>query len=158
MRLTSPALLASLAVFGTALAGCYSLSPLRGAEPRLGSQVAFDVNDTGRVALGGTMGPQIMQIEGQLVEKDSGGYVLSVSTVRLVGGGYQVWSGERVRLDSRFLGPAYQRRLSLSRTLGMGVVGAGGIAAFVAGFSWATGGNDPHPLPGDSSNTSVGRP
>lgn len=143
---------------GAALVGCYSLSPLRGAEPQVGRQVAFDINDTGRVVLGGTVGPQITQIEGQLVEKDSAGYVLAVSAIRLIGGGQQVWAGERVRLDSRFVGSAYERRFSPGRTIGLGVIGAGGIAAFVAGFSWATGGNDPFPMPGDTVETSVGRP
>jgi hypothetical protein len=158
MRVTFPVRWLLVAAVGAALAGCYSLSPLRGAEPQVGGQVAFDVNDSGRVALGGTMGPQIAQIEGRVIEKDSTGYLLAVSNVRLVSGGQQVWSGEQVRLDSRFLGPAYQRRLSLGRTIGFGLVGAGGIAAFVAGFSWVTGGNDPFPRPGDSVDVRVGRP
>lgn len=153
-----PGRLVGLAVFGTVLVGCYTLRPLRGAEPELGTRVAFDVNDTGRVALGGTMGPQIAQVEGQLIDKDSAGYLLAVSSIRLLQGGEQVWSGEQVRVDSRYVGTAYGRRFSLGRTIGLGVVGAGGIAAFVATLSLITSGSDPFPRPGDSVDVRFGRP
>jgi hypothetical protein len=140
------------------LVGCYTLRPLGGAEPELGTRVAFDVNDTGRVALGGTMGPQIAQVEGQLIDKDSAGYLLAVSSIRLLQGGEQVWTGERVHLDSRYVGSAYGRRFSLGRTIGLSVVGAGGIAAFVATVSLVTGGSDPKGGPGDSVDVRFGRP
>jgi hypothetical protein len=35
--------------------------------PAVGEKVAFDVNDAGRVALGGSLGPEIAQIEGRVV-------------------------------------------------------------------------------------------
>lgn len=158
MILRYPRRFAGVLIGGAVLAGCYSLSPLRGAEPEVGTQVAFDVTDTGRVVLGGSMGPQIAQVEGRLLEKDTTGYLVSVSNVRLIQGGGQVWAGEQIRLNPRFIGSAYARRFSLSRTLGLSAIGAGGIAAFVAGFSWVSGGADAQPPPGDSSNTRVGRP
>jgi hypothetical protein len=150
--------IAGVLILGAVLAGCYALSPLKGAEPQVGKKVAFDVNDTGRVALGGTMGPQIAQVEGQLLEKDSTGYLLAVSQIRTIQGGQQVWSGEQVRVNSRFVGSAYERKFSLGRTIGLGAVGAGGVALFVAGFSWATGGADPIQPPSDTGNTKRGRP
>jgi hypothetical protein len=154
----SPGRLVGLALVGTILVGCYTLRPMRGAQPQVGTRVAFDLNDAGRVALGGSMGPQIAQVEGQLIDQDSTGFLLAVSTIRLLQGGEQVWAGEQVRLDSRYLGSAYARRFSLGRTIGLGVIGAGGIAAFVAGFSWVTGGSDPGQTPGDSSDIRLGRP
>ena len=150
--------IAGALLLGVGVVGCYSLQPMRGAEPQVGTKVAFDVNDSGRVALGGTMGPQIAQVEGQLLEKDSTGYLLAVSQIRMIQGGEQVWSGEQIRLNSRFVGSAYERKFSLGRTIGLGAIGAGGIAAFVAGFSWATGGADPQQPPSDSGNTKRGRP
>jgi hypothetical protein len=48
-----------LAVAVASLVGCYTLQPTGGPVPEVGSRVAFDVNDAGRAALGGTMGPEI---------------------------------------------------------------------------------------------------
>lgn len=113
------------------LSGCYTMLPLGGAEPQVGTRVAFDVNDAGRVALGGSMGPEIDQLEGKLIEKDGGSYLLAVSTTRLLRGGEQLWSGEQVRLKSEFLGPAYERRFSMGRSVALGVVGIGGFGAIL---------------------------
>jgi hypothetical protein len=157
-RMRFPVSWLGFSLLGTALVACYSLQPLRGAEPEVGNRIAFDLNDSGRVVLGGTMGPEIAQVEGQLLNKDSTGYLLAVSTIRLLRGGEQVWAGEQVRLDSRYLGSGYARRFSVGRSIGLGAVAVGGIAAFVAGFSWVTGGADPTPSPGDTAQTSTGRP
>lgn len=111
--------------------GCYSLKPVRGVEPQVGTRVAFDINDAGRTALGGTMGPEVAQVEGRLIEKENGNYRLSVLAVRLLRGGEQVWSGEEVRLNTAYLGPAYERKFSTGRSLGLIAAGAGGIGAFI---------------------------
>ena len=51
--MVSPSRTVGLLVLGILAAGCYSLQPVRGAAPVVGTTVAFDVNDAGRVALGG---------------------------------------------------------------------------------------------------------
>lgn len=136
------------------------MQPLRGAEPQLGTQVAFDVNDAGRLALGGTMGPEIGQVEGQLVEKNGGTYLLAVSTTRLLRGGEQVWSGEQVRLKSEYLGPAYERRFSLGKSIALGVVSVGGFGAFMLTRSLIGSGTDDVTQPCDTcaGNARLGRP
>jgi hypothetical protein len=149
---------AVLAVLGSALMGCYTLQPVAGVEPKPGSKLAFELNDAGRTALGGTMGPEIAQVEGVLVEKDSEGYVLAISNVRLLKGGEQVWSGEKVRLNNQYLGPAYARRFSLGRSIGLGVVGIGGFAAIVAGGSLLGLGQDGPPGKTDTIPARLGRP
>lgn len=150
---------AALSMVGILLAGCYTLAPVRGASPVVGSKVAFDVNDAGRVALGGSMGPEIAQIEGQLVERDGETYLVAVSTIRLLRGGEQVWSGEQVRLKSEYLGPAYERKFSKGRSIALGVVGVGGFTALIATRSLFGGGTKEVPKdPGDTSATSLGRP
>ena len=126
-------------------AGCYTMQPVRGVEPQVGTRVAFDVNDAGRAALGGTMGPEIAQVEGLLLEKESGGYLVSIQSVRLLRGGEQVWSGERVRLGTEYLGPAYERRFSMGRSLGLAAVAVGGIGAFVVTRSLLGSGTDDDP-------------
>ena len=151
----------TIAALGVLLTGCSSLRPVRGAVPEVGSKVAFDVNDAGRLALGGSMGPEISQVEGQLIEKDSTGYLLSVSSVRLLRGGEQVWSGEQVRLKSEYLGNVYERRFSLGRSLILGAATFGGFGAFLATRSLLGSGTSdsscPNP-PCDTIITRLGRP
>lgn len=132
------------------VAGCYTLRPLRGVEPQVGERVAFDVNDTGRVALGGSMGPEIAQVEGQLIEKQNGSYLVSVSNVKLLSGLEQVWTGEQVRLQRTYLGTTYQRRFSAGRSIAFGLAGAGGIAALFVGRSLLGSGSEDGEEPHDT--------
>lgn len=133
-----------LAGLGAFLVGCYTLQPTGGVAPEPGTQVAFDVTDVGRVALGGSMGPEISQIEGRLIDAENGDYVVAVSAVRLLRGGQQVWTGERVRINKQYVGRVYERRFSRGRTLALGVaVVAGG--ALLAGKGLGSLGN-PEPV------------
>jgi hypothetical protein len=153
-----PLRLAGAALFGILLAACYSMQPVVGAEPRVGTQIAFDLNDAGRVALGSTMGPEIAQVEGQLVEKQEGVYIVSVSNVRTLRGAEQPWSGERVRLRSDYLGPAYVRKFSKTRSIGAVVGSVGGITAFFLSRSLLGIGTDPDSTKTDTVITRLGRP
>lgn len=155
-RAAPPRRFAAAVVLG--LLGCYTLKPMGGVEPKAGTKLAFEVNDAGRVALGGTMGPEIAQVEGLLVEKDSEGYLLAVSNVRLLRGGEQVWNGEKVRLDAKYLGTAYERRFSLARSIGLGVVGIGGFSAILATTSLLGIGQDGNTPPDTTVNQRLGRP
>ena len=143
---------------GILLAGCYALRPVQGAVPTVGTKVAFDVNDAGRVALGGSMGPEISQIEGQLIEKNADSYLVAVSTIRLLRGGEQVWSGEQVRLKPEYLGPAYERRVSTGRSIGLGVSVVGGFALVIASKSLLGSGTKDDPKIIDTASTRLGRP
>lgn len=153
-----PFRLSAAALCGINLAACYTLRPVQGVDPKVGSRIAFDVNDAGRAALGGTMGPEIAQVEGQLLEKENGSYLLAVSTVRLLRGGEQAWSGEQVRLKQEYLGPAYERRFSAGRTIGFGLIGVGGITAFFVTRSLLTSGSEDDVTPPDTVITRRGRP
>jgi hypothetical protein len=137
--------IASLCV--TVLAGCYDLEPVGTVAPATTSRVAFDVTDAGRVALGGSMGPEIDQVEGYLRSADSSTYVLAVTTVRFLrDGGEQKWSGETVRLKKEYVSRAYVRTLSRGRTIAMAAVGIGAIA-FLAGRSLISEGTIEEPIP-----------
>jgi hypothetical protein len=141
-------------VLALLLAGCSTLQPVQGPVPAPGARLAFDVNDAGRVALGGAMGPEIGQIEGQLLGNEDGAYVVAVSGVNYLRGGHQSWSGETVRLRPEHIGNTYERRTSTGRSIAMGVITVGGFTAFVVGRSLVTsgqedddGGDDDKPLP-----------
>ena len=113
------------------LVGCYTLQPTGRVVPDVGRQVGLSLNDAGRAALGGTMGPEIDVIEGLLVEKDSADYLLAVSSVRLLRGGEQRWNGERIHIKSEYVTSAYERRFSRERTVIMGAIGLGVLAYIV---------------------------
>lgn len=120
-------------MFVSLVVGCYSLRPAMGETALVpGKQVAFDVTDVGRVALGGQMGPEIDQVEGRFVEAQNGDYVLSVSSVKLLRGGTQVWAGEQVRINKDHVGRVYERRFSPGRTIAFGAAVAAG-AYFLIG-------------------------
>jgi hypothetical protein len=150
--------LASFAVFGIGLAGCYSFKPAGGVPPMVGTRVAFDVNDAGRMALGGSMGPEIAQVEGDLIEKDSASFLLSVHNVRLLRGGEQAWTGEQVRLKSEYVGYAYTRHFSIGRSIALGAIGVGGFTAFMLSRSLLGFGSDDNQPPIDTIPQRLGRP
>jgi hypothetical protein len=137
----------------TLLAGCYTMQPARGTVSDVGTRMALDVNDAGRVALGGSMGPEISQIEGQLLGKEAGDYVVKVSAIKLLRGGEQSWSGEKVHIKSEYVSSVYERRFSMGRTLALGAVGAGAIAYLVTRTLKTDPETADQPTPGDSSNT-----
>lgn len=138
-----------------ALAGCYTLQPAGGVPPQVGTRVALDVNDAGRVALGGSMGPEIDQVEGQLLEKTNDEYVVAVSNVKLLRGGQQVWTGETVRIKSDHVATTYTRRFSRARTVGLAIVGGGAVAFLVTRAITGAGDKDETRIPGDTAQTQL---
>ena len=118
---------------GFVLAGCYTLQPARGGVvPDPGSDVAFDISDVGRVALGPLVGPEVGQVEGRLLSKESDDYVVGVKTIRFLRGGEQVWTGEKVHLKREDVSSTYERRLSRGRSIAFAAGSAGAVVAFFA--------------------------
>ena len=114
-------------VWGLAV-GCYSLQPVVGNPLPLGAEVGLDINDAGRVALGGAVGPEIRLVEGRLVGRDSAEYVVAVSMIHLLRGGEQVWTGERVRIKTEHVSAIREKKFSKGRT----AIAAGASLAVLA--------------------------
>jgi hypothetical protein len=142
-------------VLGALLAGCYTLQPAGRAAPEVGTRVAFDVTDAGRVALGGSMGPEIDQVEGRLLETNGDEYVVAVSNVKLLRGGHQVWAGETVRIKSDHVSTTYTRRFSRVRTIGFAVAGGAAVAFLVTRAITGGGDTDDTIIPGDTAQTQL---
>lgn len=139
------------------LAGCYTYEPAR-STPEPGNQLAWDINDTGRIALRGAMGPEISQIEGRLVQKVNTDYLVSVSVVHLLRGGDQTWSGEEVRVKQEYVSAMYEKRFSKSRTLlASATTAAVVVLVAVKSSLLGLGGLDPAKAPPDTGLT-VRRP
>lgn len=137
-RIVRPVARLSSLVLVSLAVGCYTLQPTGGVTPPPGTIIGLDINDVGRVALGGSMGPSILRVEGRLVSKDSGEYVLAVTDVHLLDGEDQVWSGEMVHVKSEYVSSTLERRLSVGRSIALGAIGVGAVAALatasLAGF------------------------
>ena len=115
------------------LTGCYTLQPAGTVVPQQGTRLAFDLNDAGRAALGGTMGPEIDQVEGNLLQADPDAYLLGVTSIRLLRGGEQVWAGEAVRIKREYINNTYVRKFSRGRTVAVSVAGVAALVALVTG-------------------------
>ncbi len=139
-------------------AGCYELQPVTGPAPAVGTQVAFDVNDQGRVALGGSMGPEIAQIEGRLIEKSSADYLVAVSAIHMLRGGEQVWSGEPVHIKSEYVTSVYEKKFSKAKSIALGAIGVGVVALIATQSILGGGQTDPAKSPTDTSQTTRRRP
>lgn len=145
--------LAGLAGVSALLVGCYTLQPTGGATPEPGTMVALDINDVGRVALGGAMGPEIGQIEGRLLSVDSTQFRVAVSAIHLLRGGEQTWSGEDVRINREYVSFIQERKFSAGRTVALGAVGVGGVAFFVTRSIVGGGSESPQKPPVDTAVT-----
>jgi hypothetical protein len=140
---------------------CYTLQAVpSGKQLTLGTLVAMDVNDAGRAALGGSMGPEILQIEGRLTRNDDASYEVAVASIRLLRGGEQTWAGEKVSVRKDFVARVYEKQLSTTRSVAASAVGIGIVAYFATKAIIGSGlGTDPEMKPPtDTGAQSLRRP
>lgn len=142
-------------LFVILVSGCYTLQPVASTQPLLGTVLALDINDQGRAVLGGTIGPEIGQIEGRLVSKDNAEYVLAVNAVRFLRGGEQTWTGERVHVKNEFVTAVRERKFSKGRTAILSGAAIGVVAAIITRSIVGSGQAEPIKPPGDSSAQSI---
>jgi hypothetical protein len=133
------------------------LQPVTGPGPKVGDVVAFDISDLGRVQLGGSMGPEISQVEGRLLDSENGDYIVGVTSVRTIRYGLQVWSGERVRIQQQHVARTYQRRFSRSRTALFGLAAAGGFVFMFGRNLGVLGGKEDEEPPVDTVSALIPR-
>jgi hypothetical protein len=113
----------------------------------------MDVNDAGRVALGGSMGPEIGQVEGTLIQRSNGDYLLGVTSVSFLRGGVQVWKGEEVHIKPDYVSTVYERRLSKGRTFALAAAGVGAVALIATQNLLGSGESAINEQHNDTSNT-----
>jgi hypothetical protein len=111
--------------------GCYEYVPVASAPPS-GSVVSLQLTDTGRVALGQTLGPTVEKIEGAVESSSDSAYVLRMQSVTFFNGQKSGWRGERVIVGKRFVTNPSLHEFSNSRTTLAIVVGVGAVLAFIA--------------------------
>ncbi len=100
------------------------------------------------------MGPEIDQVEGVLLKKDSVEFVLAVSGIRTIRGGTQAWSGEQVHVNSSYVTQVSERHLSKQRTLVAGALGVGLLVFAISTSLKGSGTLDPILPPVDTAHSS----
>src|SRR5215204_4173949 len=108
---------------------CFSYAPVQ-TTPAPGTQVALEVTDQGRVALSEKIGPGVVRLEGTLAGVENDALLVDASAVRQVRGYISDLGGVRVRLPQQYVARMDERQLSRKRTLIVGGVIVGVIAAF----------------------------
>jgi hypothetical protein len=147
----------SLGLLLPLLAGCYYSQPLAGSrpEPASGTRLVIELTDAGRVGMERLVGPEVVSVEGALVERSDSQYVLGVTKVAGLYGAQSRWGGERVAFRTEYVRRMSERRFSPGRTAGA-VVGlvAGVVVAILTNNMAGSGGDSPNdkPVPPGNDN------
>lgn len=112
--------------------GCYQYVPITASAPVAGTEVSLGVNDQGRVALAGQIGPGARRLRGRLTQATDSLFVISLTSVEYVGAPVPArWAGEAISLSRDYVSDIGERRLSRSRSW----LTAGVVAALAAAVS-----------------------
>lgn len=143
------ALLASLGL----LAGCYTYAPLPSVEPVTPAHVALVLSDQGRVGASPNVGSGVARVEGALIGSTDSAYTLRVAAVTDIRGAQSRWTGETITLRRTWIGNAYERRFSKSRTyLLVGAMTTGFFAFAATRHLFGIGGPQIENPPGGGGN------
>ncbi|WP_337169407.1 hypothetical protein [Gemmatimonas aurantiaca] len=133
--------------------GCYSTRPVVGTGIPAGTQVELQLTDAGRLAMAETLGSSADVVQGRLVSRDSAAWTVAVSSIQLLRGGQQVWSGEHLRIRPEHVALASERRFSRGRTAIVSAAVVGVIVGIVKSGLVGMGQEDGGPAPSDSVAT-----
>lgn len=123
------------------LAGCYRYTPMATTDPATGARIAVDLTPAGSDTLARFVGPNVIAIEGRVVEAAGSDLLLAVSVVRKRTGEEDYWKGETLSIPRGVVSGLRQRRLATARTLLLaGTVAALGATVGVAASSGGSGG------------------
>ena len=135
------------------LAGCYTYSYLPSA-PAPDTRLALDLTDRGRAAEYDHLGPDVVRVEGRLVEKTDSGYTLRAERTVNIRGISTPWNGEEVRIPDDYVASAREKRFSPGRSAilaGMATVGVVGFITTRGLGGGGSGGNTNNPPPTNGS-------
>jgi hypothetical protein len=111
------------------LAGCYTYRPLNTPRPLPGDRVSAQLTTDGSRDLTSQIGPEVLHLEGNVVEADSAGIDLEVQEIESYRGIRSDWHGEHVRVPLQAVAGMQQRRMSIGGTTLMGGIMAAGLYA-----------------------------
>jgi hypothetical protein len=98
------------------LTGCYTYRPLASPEPAPGDRVSAQLTTEGSRELAAQIGPEVLHVEGDVLEVDSIGLNLQVREIESYRGIRSGWSGERLHVPRQAVAGIQQRKLSVGGT------------------------------------------
>ena len=118
-------------VIGAALflSGCYTYRPLASPEPPAGTRVSAQLSGSGSQDLASQIGPDILHVEGTVLQADSSGFDLEVREIESFRGIRSDWKGEQVHLPRQAVAGIQERKLSPG---GTGIMGGALVAGLYA--------------------------
>ncbi len=131
--------------------GCHTLRPMQESVPAPRQSVAIELNDRGRVLVGGQMGESVLRVHGTLVASSDSEVTLSVARTELMQGSSVVWTGETVRIPREGIRGFRIREFSRGRTAIMTVAVVTGLVVIGGLLTLAVGGSG---RPGDGGGCS----
>lgn len=120
------------------LAGCYVYRPGSDVVPAVGTRVAAQLTGTASDTLTRVVGPGIATVRGDVVAASDSAVILAVTSVIDRSGRDQSWQHEHLRLGRATVLMYQQRRLSVSRSVLLGLALAGGAALSLEAFQGGT--------------------
>lgn len=136
-RLTAGLCAAGLA---TQLA-CHTYQPLQESTPVEGREVAIEINDRGRVLIGGQLGEAVHAVEGRIVDASDSQVTLRVARTISMRGSVAVWAGEQVTVPREAVRGYRIRQYSRSRTVMLALGSFAGLVMLGVGLTIVAGGN-----------------
>jgi hypothetical protein len=112
-----------------ALSACYTYRPLAVSEPEPGTRISAQLTGSGSQELAAQVGPDVLHLEGKVLQADSSGLDLEVREIESYRGIRSDWNGEQVRLPRQAVAGIQERRLSPGGTGIMGGLLVAGLYA-----------------------------
>lgn len=119
---------------------CHTYLPTQEAVPVSGREVAVELNDRGRVLVGGQLGESVQLVQGRLVASTDSTVTLSVNRTVLMRGSSVVWAGEQAMIPREGVRGFRLREFSRGRSVMLSVAVAVGLAIIGGAISLAGGG------------------
>ena len=120
---------------------CYSYLPPQDAIPVVGTNVAVELNDRGRVLAGGQLGEAVMTVQGRLVGATDSSLTLSVARTVMLQGSSSVWTGENVAIPRAGVRGIRIRQASRGRSVALAAALVAGVFLIGSAITLIGGGN-----------------
>lgn len=111
------------------IAGCYTYQPLPRTPPAPGTRVSAELTDQGSIDMSSQLGPEVAQVNGEVIEADSTALRLAILGTANRRGIESDWQREQVAIPVNALGRLEQRKLSVGGTALAGGLAIGGLYA-----------------------------
>lgn len=111
--------------------GCY-VYPEVSTAPAPGRQLRLDLNDRGRVGLGGSLGQSAERLEGVLQADLDSAYSVKVVSVSYLNGQSNMWIGEPLMVSKAYVHSVSVREFSRSRTFLVAAAVVSGAVLLIA--------------------------